>query len=177
MRMTTRAWIVASALLAASAASAADKPDTLALLKNYPSFARITKETRLSDGDVNIIIRLCRGANRACEMFTADGDDIQTLTDYVYLFATYKGGYAEGKPTSRNGQALVEEADTRGYGKALLDFYQAKYSCQHEKDGVACVMHGLWTEGSIKRQVYVDEGGGDFGIVGADEDGNTIFEY
>ena len=177
-----RAWkaslgiLLGALAVCCSSAAADDKPDALALLKQHPEFATLTKVTDITKGGAVVDITLCRHKNGNCERFEAKADKAADLADYVYLFAAYKGKYAASKPaTPKSAKPLadgfLQEVQDKGYGQSLLDFYSSKMACGDQKDIAGCVLHKLFGSIGIQRYIVERTYGGGVSILTADEDG------
>lgn len=140
----------------AGACQADDKPDTLALMKQYPKFVEAIRTTDLNTRESTLRLTLCRSRDENCESFDADSKQADTLADYVYLCAVYDNDCRHGehaKTRGKNADALIQEAKDKGYGQALLDHYSAEYDCGQAKDIAACVLHKLFTAARVHRTI------------------------
>jgi len=162
-------------------AKADDQPSGLGLLKQHPEFATITKITDLADQTGRVDIALCRSKRQAvnCELFEGTPASLEAMADYVYLYAVYRGKYdktAAGKPTQTLADGLLREAADKGYARALLDHYSAKYTCNREKDPTDCVLHKLFVSSVTWRYIMQHSGHAVY-LLHAKEDGSgDIFE-
>lgn len=157
-------------------ATADDKPDGFALLKQYPKFVTLTEYGDLGVAASWVDITLCRQQAGKCERFESAAAWTNDLADYVYLFAIYKGNYsspkaATGKDAKSRAAALLQEAQDKGYGKAMLDYYAGKTSCAGKDDVAGCVLHTLYGRIGIQRYIVERDDTGGVSILTADENG------
>lgn len=179
--------LILAALIAVGwcgSAVAANKPDGLALLKQYPDFATITRVSDLSYDGVRIFITLCPYSTAACDRFEITDGNARRLADYVYMFFVFKGYYPSPDPMAGTGEksraaGLLQEAQDKGYGKALLDYYAAKTHCTSVDDVVGCVLRRLNREQAddgagldywVQRYVVERHKSGAVSILAVDED-------
>jgi len=173
---SARAWSIAGLLVMASwmqAGLADEKPDTLALMKQYPAFVEAIRTTDLNDRAAKVRITLCRSKHDHCEAFETDAGHSGTMADYAYLCAVYDNDCRHGehaKTKGKNADALIQEAKDKGYGQAVLDYYTTKYDCAQAKDPTACVLHKLYTTAGVHRTI-AERDGHTISYVEAGEDG------
>ena len=178
LHLSSKQPLCAVVLLACSLQGfAAEKPDTTSILKQHPEFVTLTRVTKFIHSDEAVRITFCRSTTSDCEVFESDADKLDPLADYAYLFAVYKGKYGDVQGTASKrkphaADALLQEAQDKGYAKNLLDFYAAKYSCDTQKDPAGCVMHRLWKAAPVSRYVLY-RGGHDYSIDRTDESGKA----
>lgn len=122
--------------VAAGAASAAGKPDTVAIMTKNTGFAHVSKIENLGDGSVRYRIRLC-GID-GCDI-ALYGRDLTKLADYAYLRVAHDGGYGDIKAAAD----LVKDAKASKLDEAVVAAYEAQLHCGDSKDPAHCVMEGL----------------------------------
>jgi hypothetical protein len=150
-----------------------EKPDTLAILKQYPNLVEMVQTTDLNAHSSILRVTLCRSKHEHCESFEEEAAWSGLLTDYVYLCAVYDNDCRHGKHAKSKGtnaSALIQEANDKGYGQTLLGFYEAKYDCGQAKDVTTCVLHKLFVASGVRRSI-AERRGHTITYVDAGEDG------
>ena len=135
----------------------AEKPDSIAIMKEYGDLLDITKRTDLNGGGTQYRVMLCRDNVLNCDMYEAEQDELTELADYAYLYTVYARYFKKDTAIIK---ALRAEAKQKGYGDRLLKPYSEKYKCEHRKDPALCTFGKMSKAIPIQRYLVEREPNG-----------------